>query len=194
MSELPVQSDGIDVERIMEQIRARIEHQRGGAAGPAANAGGAAANAGGAAADAGGAAGLLPSESFGFDGNSIYWSSRGGVGRVLYGIRRLLRPLLKFVFNIDPMVDALATQVRLNAQQAEFDDRVAQRLAALEEQDVLSRQVLQNLTAEMRQLSTEMKNHRILVESLAERLDSCERQARPPVRTPPADQPPPPDR
>ena len=181
----------------MEQIRARIEHRRGGAAGPAADAGGAAADAGGVAgpaADAGGAAGLLPSESFGFDGNSIYWSSRGGVGRVLYGIRRLLRPLLKFVFNIDPMVDALATQVRLNAQQAEFDDSVAQRLAALEEQDVLSRQVLQNLTAEMRQLSTEMKNHRILVESLAERLDSCERLARPPVRTPPADQPPPPDR
>ena len=170
----------------MEQIRARIENRRGGAARPAADAGRAARP----AADAGRAAALLPSESFGFDGNSIYRSSRGGVGRVLYGIRKLLGPLLKFVFNIDTMVHALSTQARLNAQQAEFDDGVAQRLAALEEQDVLSRQVLQNLTAEMRQLSTEMKNHRILVESLAERLDSCERQARPPVRTPPADEPP----
>ncbi len=164
----------------MEQIRARIESRRGDAAGPPASPERTAA--------------LLPSESFDFDGNSIYRSSRGGVGRVLYGIRKLLGPLLKFFFNIDTMVHALSTQARLNAQQAEFDDGVAQRLAAREEQDVLSRQVLQNLMAEMRQLSTEMKNHRILVESLAERLDSCERQARSPVRTPPADEPPPPDR
>ena len=82
---------------------------------------------------------LPPSEWFDFHGHSIYRSSRGGVGRVLYGSRRLLRPLLKFVFNIDPMVDALSTQARLNAQQTAFDREVARRLAAHEKQDALSR-------------------------------------------------------
>ncbi len=127
---------------------------------------------------------LPPSESFDFHGYSVYWSSRGGVGQTLYGIRRLLRPLLKFVFNIDPMVDALSTQARRNAQQAAFDDEVARRLSALEEQDARGRRAVQDLLAETRQLgvetsrlSAEMKDHRKLVESVARRLDALE-QAR----------------
>ncbi len=136
-------------------------------------------------------AALPPSESFDFHGYSIYWSSRGGVGQTLYGIRRLLRPLLKFVFNIDPMVDALSTQARRNAQQAAFDDEVARRLSALEERHAEGRQAVQDLLAETRRLgaetsrlsaetgrlSTEMKDHRKLVEAIARRLDALE-QAR----------------
>ena len=136
-------------------------------------------------------AALPPSESFDFHGHSIYWSSRGGVGQTLYGIRRLLRPLLKFVFNIDPMVDALSTQARRNAQQAAFDDEVARRLSAFEERDAQERRAVQDLLAETRQLgvetrqlsaetrrlSAEMKDHRKLVESVARRLDALE-QAR----------------
>ena len=102
-------------------------------------------------------AALPPSESFDFHGHSIYWSSRGGVGQILYGIRRLLRPLLKFVFNIDPMVDALATQARRNAQQAAFDDAVARRVSALEEEHEQSRRAVQELLAETRQLSEETR-------------------------------------
>ena len=134
---------------------------------------------------------LPPSESFDFHGYSIYWSSRGGVGQALYGIRRLLRPLLKFVFNIDPMVDALSTQARRNAQQEAFDDDVARRLSALEEQYAEERKAVEDLLAETRQfraearqlstearrLSAEMKDHRKLVESVARRLDALE-QAR----------------
>ena len=139
---------------------------------------------------------LPPSESFDFHGHSIYWSSRGGVGQILYGIRRFLRPLLKFVFNIDPMVDALSTQARRNAQQEAFDDEVARRLSALGEQHAEGRQAVEDLLAETRrlraetnqlstetrQLSAEMKDHRKLVESFARRLDALE-QAR-------ADEPP----
>ncbi len=165
MSEFPAQSNDIDVERIMEQIRARIESRRVADSTPADPA-------------EEFAAALRPSESFDFHGNSIYRSSRGGVGWVLYGIRRLLRPLLKFVFNIDPMVEALCTQARLNAQRAKFDDEVARGLAAREQQDVLNRRVVQNLLDEMRKLSAEMKTQRTLVESMAERLDAWERQAR----------------
>lgn len=140
-------------------------------------------------------AALPPSESFDFHGHSIYWSSRGGVGQILYGIRRLLRPLLKFVFNVDPMVDALSTQARRNAQQETFDDDVARRLSALEEQHAEGRQAVEDLlaetrrlsaetrqlsaetrrlNAETRQLSTDMKEHRKLVESVARRLDALE--------------------
>ena len=148
----------------MEQIRARIASRRSVESAPSADE------------ESGRAAAVLPpTESFDFDGNSIYRSSRGGVGRVLYGIRRLLRPLTKFVFNIDPMVHALAMQARMNAQRAAFDDDVARRLAAREEQDVVSRQAVQKLRAEMEQLAAEMKNQRLLVESMAERLDALER-------------------
>ena len=150
-------------------------------------------------------AALPPSESFDFHGHSIYWSSRGGVGQILYGIRRLLRPLLKFVFNIDPMVDALATQARRNAQQAAFDDAVARRLIALEEEHEQSRRAVQELLAETRQLSdetrqlstetrqlsaettrlsaettrlsAEMNEHRKLVASVVQRLDDLEQAA-----------------
>ena len=133
-------------------------------------------------------AALPPSESFDFHGYSIYWSSRGGVGQALYGIRRLLRPLLKFVFNIDPMVDALSTQARRNAQQEAFDDDMARRLSALEEQHAEGRQAVEDLLAETRQLraetsqlsaetrrlSAEMKDHRKLVEAFAGRVDALE--------------------
>lgn len=119
-----------------------------------------------------------PSASFGFDGGSIYRSSRGrGIGRGLYGTRMLLAPFVKFVFNIDPMVDALAIQARRNEQQASFDDDVARRLAAREEQDEESRQAVQRLTAEVERLAADMKGLRTLVESVAERQDAIE-QAR----------------
>lgn len=118
---------------------------------------------------------LPPTESFAFHGNSIYWSSRGGgVGQLLHASRRLLAPLLKFVFNIDPMVDALATQARRNVQQAAFDDDVARRLAAREEQDALNRRAVESLTAEMQRLAADMKRQRTLVASAVERLDALE--------------------
>ena len=117
-----------------------------------------------------------PSESFAFHGNSIYRSSRGGgVGKLLQASRRLLAPLVKFVFNIDPMVDALATQARRNAQQAAFDDDVARRLAAREEQDVLNRRAVESLTVQVERLAADLNGHRTLVATAIERLDALER-------------------
>ena len=119
---------------------------------------------------------LPPSESFSFHGNSIYWSSRGGgVGKLLHASRRLLAPLVKFVFNIDPMVDALAIQARRNAQQAAFDDDVARRLAAREEQDALNRRAVEAMTVQMERLAADMKGHRTLVATVVERLDALDR-------------------
>ena len=117
-----------------------------------------------------------PSESFAFHGHSIYWSSRGGgVGQLLHASRRLLAPLVKFVFNIDPMVDALATQARRNAQQAAFDDDVARRLAAREEQDALNRRAVESLTEEMKRLAADLKSQRTFVAAAVERIDALER-------------------
>ena len=198
MSEFSVESEGVDVERIMEQIRARIRANRGAEASDAQvrqQAGSKAAQ----LVDPGGARSALaarprperaepaprPTESFEFDQDTIYRSSRGAIGRVLYGVRKLLSPLLKFFFNIQPVAHALAAQSRLNRQQAAFDDRVARlfdtssaRLEAREEIDKLSHQVMLDLVAEMTRLSVEMKNHRALVESVSARLDFFERQAR----------------
>ena len=198
MSEFSVESEGVDVERIMEQIRARIRANRGAEASDAQTR----QQAGSRAeqlVDPGGARSALaarprpeptepaprPSESFEFDQDTIYRSSRGAIGRLLYGVRRLLSPLLKFFFNIQPVAHALAVQSRINRQQAAFDDRVARlfdassaRLEAREEIDKLNHQVMLDLVAEMTRLSVEMKNHRALVESVSARLDFFERQAR----------------
>ena len=175
----------------MEQVRARIEarnrRETTSAAEPAPER----------------AAVAPPSASFGFDGGSIYRSSRGGgIGRGLYGVRMLLAPFVKFVFNIDPMVDALAIQARRNEQQASFDDDVARRLAAREEQDEQNRRAVQRLTEEVERLAADMKGLRTLVESVAERQDEIERArehgAQPrdsrPGDEPPAADAPPPDR
>ncbi len=197
MPEVSAQYDDIDVERIMDEVRARVAAQAREAeqarlakrADEAERARGAQTPADAApAADgrAGRAAAVLrPSESFAFDGNSIYWSSRGGVGLMLYGVRRLLRPLVKFVFNVDPMVHALVTQARLNAQQAAFDDEMARRLAAREEQDARNRRAVRDLAGDVKRLSAEMKDHRTLAESLAARLDAIERARTGDDATPP---------
>ena len=134
-------------------------------------------------------------ESFEFDPDIIYRSHRGLPGRLLYGIRKLLSPLLKFFVNLGPIVHALNVQREINERQneainwmvqtqAEFIDRVTKlfdisssRLAAREEIDALNYEVMNNLVVEMTRLSIEMKNHRMRVESVAGRLDFNERRA-----------------
>ncbi len=201
MSEFSTQSDGVDVVRIMEQVRDRIKEkhgedytaqqvrelanvkledllepakarpelvdrsrrrQREQEAAPAPSA----------------------PESFEFGPQSIY-ASRGFLGWLLYPVRRLLSPILKLFFNVDPIVQALQVQREINAQHAAFVDRVARllalsnsRLAAREEIDALNYEVMNNLVLEMTRLSVDMKNHRARVESVAGRLDFSERQAR----------------
>ena len=117
-----------------------------------------------------------PSESFGFDGASVYRSSRGrGVGRLLYGTRMLLAPFVKFVINVAPMVDALAVQARRNAQQASFDDDMARRLAACEAQDEQNRRAVRRLTAKVERLAADLKDLRTDADPTAERQDAIER-------------------
>ena len=221
MSEFTVQSETIDVERIMDQIRARVREKRGNDY-PEAQIRELAGlklerlldpdkvrsdlvehyrrqHKGGRTKLAFPEALQKPPagpESFEFDPDIIYRSSRGLPGQLLYGIRKLLSPIVKFFINVDPIVHALHVQREINERQneainwmvqtqADFIDRVTKlfemsssRLAAREEIDALNYEVMNNLVVEMTRLSIEMKNHRMRVESVAGRLDFNERRAR----------------
>jgi hypothetical protein len=56
--------------------------------------------------------------NFAFDTDTLYRSSRGGAGRALEAVRRLLRPVQKLFWNPTPMIAALSRQKDLNAAYA----------------------------------------------------------------------------
>lgn len=130
-------------------------------------------------------AGLAP-EPFEFNADTVYVSSsRGIMGKLIRLIRRLLNPILRLFFNPDPIILAMMRQAEINARlldllnrvNAEFE-RAGRKFAAREELDALNYEVVNNLVVEMTRLAVDMKDHRMLVESVAGRLDFEERRAR----------------
>ena len=126
-----------------------------------------------------------PLESFAFDPDIIYRSSRGLSGKMLYRIRRLLNPVLKLFFNPTPIVHALHVQseqfeymFETHLELMDKFEQIAVKLAARTELDALTYELLNNLVVEMTRLSIDMKNHRMRVESVAGRLDFDERRTR----------------
>ncbi len=124
-------------------------------------------------------------ETFDFNEHTIYTSSRGTMGKLIHLVRKLLGPTLKLFINLNSIVFALSRQSEINAwtlqllqQQTDLAERVTAKFAAREELDALNYEVLNNLVVEMTRLSVDMKNHRSLVESVAGRLDFDERRAR----------------
>ena len=198
MSEFNIHAESIDVEQLMEQIRARIREKRGvdyteqqirELAGVKLER----------FLDPGNVRSDLldhyrqraeeppdprrvdpppPSANFEFDADTIYRSSRGVVGRIIYGVRRLLRPVLKLFFNPTPIVQALHTQQRINHEIGRQSELMSARLKARAELDALTYELLNNLVVEMTRLSIDVKNHKMQVESIAGRLDFDERRAR----------------
>ncbi len=198
MAEFNIRSDAVDVEQIMEQIRARVREKRGveypedqihelatvkldrfldprnvrsdlledfrkqsdqspesAEAAPE-------------------ALGVPP-----FEPDAVYRSSRAGIGRVLHGVRRLLRPLLKLFINPDPLLESVralsTTHVNRTTRALALNEAQNRKRAEL---DVLTYEVLNNLVVEMTRLAIDMKNHKMRVESVAARLDFDERRAR----------------
>jgi len=184
MADFNVRSDSVNVEQIMEQIRARIREKRG--------------------VDyteeqirqlatvklekfldpRGVRSDLLdqfrnaqppyqPPElpNYSFEDQTIFDSTRG----LLRFLRRLLRPLLKLFFNPNPLIRALHIQSKLNTIYAE---REARREAAARSIDSLQYEVLHNLVIEMTRMGIEVKNLKMRVESLTSRLEFNERRAR----------------
>ena len=187
MAEFNIQSDSVDVKRIMEQIRQRIQEKRGR--------------------DyteqqirelatvklerfldpqqvrsdlvehyrqldstqQDGAPPALP--AIDFDEDAIYASSRRRMGKLIRLSRKLLSPILKLFFNPAPIVSALA-------RHAEIIQRQDKQLAARAALDALNYEVLNNLVVELTRLSIDLKNDKMHVESVAGRLDFDERRAR----------------
>jgi hypothetical protein len=109
--------------------------------------------------------------SYEFEDTTLFDSTRGP----LRTIRRLLNPILKLFFNPNPLIGALHTQAKLNAMYA---DREAKRDAMRLAGDQLHYQILHNLLIEMTRATVEVKNLRMRVESIGSRLEFNERRTR----------------
>jgi hypothetical protein len=79
--------------------------------------------------------------NFAFDTETIYRSSRGGLGRALETVRRLLRPVQKLFWNPSPMISALSRQSDLNRFYAHLLHNLVLELSrlSLEVQELKSR-------------------------------------------------------
>ena len=197
MSEFTIHSESIDVERIMEQIRIRIREKRGEDyteeqiremanvkldrfMDPKSVRSELVEHYRTRLKEKEAALRNIPAAppTFEFDPDIVYRSSRGAAGQILYMIRRMLSPILKFFINPAPILHALTLQAEINARQAEVITKMAQTQAEFIEIATLNYEVMNNLVVEMTRLSIDMKNHKMSVESVAGRLDFNERRAR----------------
>jgi hypothetical protein len=184
MPDFNVRSDSVNVEQIMEQIRARIREKRGvdyteqqirelaavkletfldprgvrsdlldqfRTAQPA----------------------YEPPElpNFAFEDATLFESHRAPIR----WIRKLLMPLLKLLFNPNPLIQALHIQSRLNTMNAE---REARRESSRRAMDQLYYELVHNLVIETTRTGIEVKNLKMRVESISSRLEFNERRAR----------------
>ena len=184
MPDFNVRSDAVNVEDIMEQIRARISEKRGVDYTDAQIRELASVKLEKFLDPRGVRSDLLeqyrraqppyaPPElpNYAFESDTLFESTRGP----LRFIRRLLMPVLKLFFNPNPLIQALHIQAGLNAGIAE---REAKRDAARFAFDQLHYEVMHNLVVETTRLGIEVKNITMRLESLASRLEFNERRAR----------------
>src|SRR5258708_6437168 len=109
----------------------------------------------------------LPNYDFGEE--TLFESHRGPVRF----IRRLLMPILKLFFNPNPLIQALHIQAKLNTMNAERD---ARREAMRRQMDQLYYELIHNLVIETTRLGIEVKNLKMRVESVSSRLEFNERR------------------
>jgi hypothetical protein len=79
--------------------------------------------------------------NFLFGAETVYESSRGAVGQLLYVLRRALRPIQKLFWNPNPMISALSRQSDLNAYYVHLLHNLAVEITKLnlEAQDLRNR-------------------------------------------------------
>ncbi|MEQ1908544.1 MAG: hypothetical protein ABMA15_06960 [Vicinamibacterales bacterium] len=184
MPDFNVRSDAVNVEHIMEQIRARISEKRGVDYTDAQIRELASVKLEKFLDPRGVRSDLLeqyrraqppyaPPElpNYAFEADTLFESTRGP----LRFIRKLLMPVLKLFFNPNPLIQALHIQAGLNTGIAE---REAKRDAARYAFDQLHYEVMHNLVVETTRLGIEVKNITMRLESLASRLEFNERRAR----------------
>jgi hypothetical protein len=184
MADFTVRADSVNVEQVMDQIRARIREKRGvdyteqqiremaavkleKFLDPK-----------GLRSDLleqfrSAKPGYTPPElpNYAFEDETLFDSHRG----FLRTIRRWLRPILKLFFNPNPLIQALHIQAHLNTVYAE---REARREGGRHGMDQLYYEVMHNLVLETTRMAIEVKNLKMRVESLTGRLEFNERRAR----------------
>ena len=171
MTDMQIRSDNVDVEQIMRQIRTRIREKRGldytedeikelarvklekfldptgvrsdllvqfrkTKSEPDAN------------------------PNFNFENTTLFHSHLG----IVRFIRRMLQPILKLFFNVNPLIDALHIQSGLNAKSFRREE--------------LQYELIHNLVLETTRLGIQVKNLKMQVDSMSGRLDFDERRAR----------------
>jgi len=184
MADFNVRSDSVNVEHIMEQIRARIREKRGVDYTEQQIRELAAVKLEKFLDPRGVRSDLLdqfrkvqpayePPElpNFAFEDATLFESHRGPIR----GLRKLLLPILKLFFNPNPLIQALNIQSRLNTMNAERETR---RESARRQMDQLYYELIHNLVIETTRLGIEVKNLKMRVESVSSRLEFNERRAR----------------
>jgi hypothetical protein len=180
MPDFNVRSDSVNVEQIMEQIRARIREKRGVDYTEQEIRELAAVKLEKFLDPRGVRSDLLeqfrkqdpadsaePLPNYEFNDQTLYETHRAPIR----WIRRLLNPILKLFFNPNPLIQALHIQSRLNTTTVARD---AARRGLVQ----LQYEVLHNLVVETTRLGIEVKNLKMRVESLTGRLEFNERRAR----------------
>jgi hypothetical protein len=106
-----------------------------------------------------------------FEDTTIYETHRG----LLRWIRGLLNPVLKLLFNPQPIIHALHAQVEINT--LNLDREAAQEKRRME-METLYYEIIHNLVFELTRTGIEVKNLKMRVESLVSRLEFNERRSR----------------
>ncbi len=184
MADFNVRSDSVNVEQIMDQIRARIREKRGVDYTEQQIRDLAAVKLEKFIDPSGVRSDLLdqfrkarpayePPElpNFAFEESTLFESHRG----FIRFMRKVLNPILKLFFNPNPLIQALNIQSRLNTLNAEREARLEAARTATEQ---LLYEVIHNLVVELTRTSIEVKNLKMRVESLASRVEFNERRAR----------------
>jgi hypothetical protein len=114
---------------------------------------------------------LEPPAGYDFEDHTIYDTHNG----LLRAIRKLLNPLLKLFFNPNPIAHALNTQAKLNTEAAK---REQERERTQAEWNALHYTLVERLVTELARTSIEAQSLAMKVESLAARVDLYERRVR----------------
>jgi hypothetical protein len=109
--------------------------------------------------------------NFAFEDQTLFESHRAPIR----WIRKLLLPLLKLLFNPNPLIQALHIQSHLNTMNAE---REARRESERRAKDQLYYELIHNLVVETTRMGIEVKNLKMRLESVSSRLEFNERRAR----------------
>ena len=184
MADFSVRSDSVNVEQIMEQIRARIREKRGVDYTEQQIRELAAVKLEKFLDPRGVRSDLLdqfrkaqpayqPPElpNFAFEEATLFETHRAPIR----WLRKLLLPILKLFFNPNPLIQALHIQSQLNSMNAE---REARREAERRQLDQLYYELIHNLVLETTRLGIDVKNLKMRLESVSSRLEFNERRAR----------------